>query len=236
MAYKEFGNISGLVEQPDWSISDNGRGLLEGVAIFKTSHSGTPATSMPAARNSQHPNDSRLTCWDVEAVYGKNGICTCTAKYIGIKGGVMTDPEWSLSGQASEQSIRFHPKFDTWVGEAAADRTKIRLDEQGYFVSFGPKHPKVPAVEQFVAPSGSCKVSFYTKSKEIWMPKSIGGLGKWTTTPHYAPAYLNASSAKLSWLLTSTSVMEYANIFKVDLDYTLSVLGKPHNVDMYEKL
>ena len=210
--------------------------MLEGVAIFKVNHSGSVATALPVARLDSHPNDSRLTCWDVETVYGRNGIAVCTAKYIGIKGGLTTDPEWTLSGQASEQSIRFHPKFDEWVAEAAGDRMKIRFDEQGYFVSFGPKHPKVPAVEQFVAPSGSCKVSFYTKSKEVWMPKSIGGLGKWTLIPSLAPAFLNASSAKLSWLLTGTSVTEYANIYKVDLDFTLSVLGKPHNIYMYEAL
>jgi hypothetical protein len=236
MAYKQFGDVSGLVEQPDWNITNNGRGLLEGVAIFKLSHSGQDAPNIPVARLSAHPNDSRLTCWDVETTYGKNGLATCTAKYVGIANGIMTDPEWTMSGAASEQSIRFHPKFDEWVAMANKEKTKIRLDEQGYFVSFGPKHPKVPAVEQFVAPSGSCKVSFYTKSKELWYKKSIGGLGKWTNIPSYGPSYLNASVAKLSWLLTSTSVNEYANIFKVDLDFTLSVLGKPHNVDMYEQL
>lgn len=231
----QHGIFGGLLEQPDWSISDNGRGLLEGVAVFKVSHNGGP-TTIPVARNSKHPNDSNLTCWDVSTVYGRNGIATCTAKYIGIKSGMMTDPEWTMSGVASEQSIRFHPKFDSWVAQAGADRQKIRLDEQGYFVSFGPRHPKVPAVEQFVAPSGSCKVSFYTKSREIWMKHSIGGLGKWSAAPSFAPQYLNATAAKLSWLLTSTSVNEYANIFKVDLDWTLSVLGKPHNIDMYEKI
>lgn len=235
MANGKYG-FTASTEQPDWSVSDNGRGLLEGVAIFKIPHTGlVSSTPIPVARLSIHPNDSRLTCWDVETTFGRNGIATCTAKYVGIKGN-NTDPEWTMSGTASEQSIRFHPKFDEWVALANKEKTKIRLDEQGYFVSFGPKHPKVPAVEQFVAPSGSCKVSFYTKSKEVWMSKSIGGLGKWVNIPSLAPAFLDASKSKLSWLLTSTSVTEYANIFKVDLDFTLSVLGKPHNIYMYEPL
>lgn len=231
-----FGSFSGLVEQPDWNVSNNGRGLLEGQAVFKYAHGGQFGGPIPVARTSIHPNDARLTCWDVEVTFGRNGIAVCTAKYVGIENGIMTDPEWTLSGAASEQSIKFHPKFDTWVTEANKEKTKIRLDEQGYFVSFGPKHPSVPAVEQFVAPSGSCKVSYYTKSKENWQSKSIGGLGRWTKIPSFAPQFLDASKANLSWLLTSTSVNEYANIYKVDLDFTLSVLGKPHNIKMYDQL
>jgi hypothetical protein len=232
------GNFGGrLLEQPDWSTSDNGRGLLEGTAIFKVNHGGSPATTaLPVARLDKHPTDERLVCWDVDATYGRNGIATVTGKYVGIKNGSMTDPEWSISSSASEQSVMFHPKFNQFVAEAAGDKFKIRTDDAGFFVSFGVRHPKVPAVEKFSAPSGSIKISYYTTETDKWFPYSFAGLGKWCKKPPFVPDYLDASVANLSWLLTGSSVLEYANIFKVDLDFTLSVLAKPHNVHLYDEL
>lgn len=221
--------------QPDWEITDNGRGLLEGSAKFVFNHDNRGRDSDIPKMGTPHPADGRLLCWDVQTTYGKSRIGYAQAKYIGIANGTMTRPEFSLSGSASENSIKFHPKFKEWEAEAANDVQKIKRDENGYFVSFGPKHPKVPAIEQFVAPSGTCKVQYYCKSVSQWAPFAYGGLGKQCDIPPYAPEYLDASQANLSWLLTSCSVSEHGTIFKVELDFTLSVLGKPHNQYMYEK-
>ena len=222
--------------QPDWEITDNGRGLLEGSAKFVFEHANQGKDSDIPKMGTPHPADSRLYCWDVSTSYGKSLIGYATAKYIGIANGNMTLPEFTLSGNASEQSVKFHPKFAEWEAEAANDVQKIKRDDNGYFVSFGPKHPKVPAIEQFVAPTGTCKVSFYCKVTATWSQFMFGGLGKQCDTPSYGPAYLNASSRSLSWLLTGVSVSEHGTIFKVELDFTLSVLAKKHNEYMYEKL
>lgn len=240
LSYGFENEIAGLTEQPDYSYSNNGRNLIEGVAVFKWRHSNNMAEKRPpVARQDKHPNSPYLWCWDVSTVFGKNGIATSTAKYVGIDNGQsMTDPEWNLSGSVSEQSIRFHPDFDKWVGQAAGDRMKIRLDEQGYFVSFGPNHPEVPAVEQFVAPAGSLSVSFYTNSASNFTKLSYSGLGTQFTIPPYCGKWsnqLSVSQYNLSWLLVSCNVTEYAKIYKVELEFTLSVLGKPHNQYMYKK-
>jgi hypothetical protein len=222
--------------QPDWEITDNGRGLLEGSAKFVFEHANQGKDSDIPKMGTPHPADSRLYCWDVSTSYGKSLIGYATAKYIGIANGNMTLPEFTLSGNASEQSVKFHPRFAEWEAEAANDVQKIKRDDNGYFVSFGPKHPKVPAIEQFVAPTGTCKVSFYCKSTATWSQFMFGGLGKQCDTPSYGPNYLNAGSRNLSWLLTGVSVSEHGTIFKVELDFTLSVLDKKHNEYMYEKL
>jgi hypothetical protein len=222
--------------QPDWEITDNGRGLLEGNAKFVFEHANEGKDNDIPRMGTPHPADSRLFCWDVSTSYGKSLIGYATAKYIGISNGNMTLPEFTLSGNASEQSVKFHPKFSEWETEAANDVQKIKRDDNGYFVSFGPKHPKVPAIEQFVAPTGTCKVSFYCKSTATWSQFMFGGLGKQADTPSFGPNYLNASAMSLSWLLTGVSVSEHGTIFKVELDFTLSVLGKKHNEYMYEKL
>ena len=222
--------------QPDWEITDNGRGLLEGSAKFVFEHANQGKDTDIPKMGTPHPADGRLFCWDVSTSYGKSLIGYATAKYIGISNGNMTLPEFTLSGNASEQSVKFHPKFAEWEAEAANDVQKIKRDDNGYFVSFGPKHPKVPAIEQFVAPTGTCKVSFYCKTTATWSQFMFGGLGKQCDIPSYGPSYLNASSMSLSWLLTGVSVSEHGTIFKVELDFTLSVLAKKHNEYMYEKL
>jgi hypothetical protein len=222
--------------QPDWEITDNGRGLLEGSAKFVFEHANRGNDSDIPVMGTPHPADSRLLCWDVQTTYGKARIGFAQAKYIGIANGDMTRPEVSLSGSASEQSIKFHPKFKEWEAEAQNDVQKIKRDENGYFVSFGPKHEKVPAVEQFVAPSGTCKVQFYCRSVGQWAPFAYGGLGKQCSKPAFAPDYLDASKANLSWLLNSCNVTEHGTIFKVELDFILSVLGKPHNQYIYDQL
>lgn len=222
--------------QPDWEITDNGRGLLEGSAKFVFEHANKGNDADIPKVGTPHPADTRLFCWDVSTSYGKSLIGYANAKYIGISNGNMTVPEFQLSGNASEQSVKFHPKFAEWEAEAANDVQKIKRDENGYFVSFGPKHPKVPVIEQFVAPTGTCKVLFYCKTTVTWSQFMFGGLGKQSDTPSYGPSYLNASAMNLSWLLTGVSVSEHGTIFKVELDFTLSVLGKKHNEYMYEKL
>jgi hypothetical protein len=223
--------------QPDWEITDNGRGLLEGHAKFVFEHNNRGNDSDIPKMGTPHPADARLLCWDVQTSYGKSKIGYANAKYIGIANGNMTRPEFSLSGSAAEQSIKFHPKFKEWEAEAMNpyDVQKIKRDDNGYFVSFGPKHPKVPAIEQFVSPSGTCKVQFYCKSVSTWAPFAYGGLGKQCSKPPYGPDYLNAAVANLSWLLTGCNVSEHGTIFKVELDFTLSVLGKPHNEYIYPR-
>jgi len=240
ISYGFENEVNGLIEQPDYSYSNNGRNLIEGVAVFKWRHNNNMQEKRPpVARQDRHPNNQYLWCWDVSTVFGRNGIATTTAKYVGIDSGQsMTDPEWNLSGSTGEQSIRFHPKFDGWVSQAAGDRMKIRLDEQGYFVSFGPNHPEVPAVEQFVAPAGSCSVSFYTNNSSNFTKYSYSGLGQQFNTPPYCDKWsqqLNVSRYNLSWLLVSCNVTEYAKIYKVEMQFTLSVLGKPHNQYIYPK-
>lgn len=234
----EFGHMPSTMEglQPDWEITDNGRGLLEGSAKFVFSHNNKGVDKDIPVVGTPHPADGRLLCWDVQTSYGKAKIAYANAKYIGIANGTMTRPEFTISGQASEESIRYHPKFKEWEAEAGNDLQKIKYDENtNYFVAFGPKHPKVPALEQFVSPSGTCKVQYYCKSVAGWAPFVFSGLGKQSSRPAYAPDYLDASSANLSWLLTGTNVTEHGTIFKVELDFTLSKLNKPHNEYVYPR-
>lgn len=222
--------------QPDWEITDNGRGLLEGSAKFVFSHENKGRDTDIPVSGSPHPADGRLLCWDVQTTYGKARIGYAQAKYIGIANGFMTKPEFTLSGNASEESIKFHPRFKEWEAEAANDVQKIKRDENGYFVAFGPKHPKVAAIERFVSPTATCKIQFYCKSVFTWSQLVYFGLGKQADTPSYGPEFLNASASNLSWLLTGSNVSEHGTIFKVELDFTLSTLGKKHNEYIYDKL
>ena len=250
--YKAHGYKGINLPQPDWSVTDNGRGLLEGTAkIFFTHKSNETPSGLPT-RGSAHPYDSRLQCHTSNTTFQRNGIGYCEAQYIGIKNGEMTEPEWTLSANTSDQPIELHKDFEKWINEGGLTRNTqgnfsgqvvirdgrktIELDDSGNFKSFGLGHAKVPAIENFSVPQGNCKVSFYCKNKEVWFKLSVGGLAKWCNKPPYAPDFLDASPANLSWLLNGSSVTEYGNIYKIEVDLILSILGKPINPWIYSKL
>ncbi|NDB89151.1 MAG: hypothetical protein EB164_09675 [Thaumarchaeota archaeon] len=240
--------------QPDWSIQDNGRGLLEGNAKIFFTHSKNVVPSGLPVRGSSHPYDSRLHCHTSNMTLQKNGIGYCEAQYIGIKEGDTTVPEWTLSANTSDLSIQLHKSFNDWCVEGGLimkpdgnyntsgiksgknGYKMVEVDENGKFERFGLSHPKVKGVETFSVPQGNCKVSFYCKNKEQWYAFSVGGLAKWCTKPPFVPDFLDASSANLSWLLNGSSVTEYGNIYKVELDFLLSILGEPVNPYVYQKL
>lgn len=238
---KAYGYKGVGLPQPEWSVTDNGRGLLEGTGKIYFDQDNKYPEFAPQ-RGDSHPNDERLRCYQTEVTFNRNKMGYIESKYVGIADGDMTDIEWTLSGSTQDVSIRFHPDFDDWCSDAgwsgfpstSYDNTMLILDNSGHFKAFGPDHPKVPDVEQFSVPAGNCKISYYTKSMD-WVDYAFG-LGKQIGTPPHAPYFLSASDKGLSWLLTATSASQYGTIFKVELDFTLSVLGEPFNKYIYDEL
>ena len=244
---KRFGGLDGL-KQPDWHISDNGYGLLEGSLKMFYNHNDKPI-SINIEKGSSHPFDSRLKAFDITINYGKNGVAYVDAKYIGIATGNVTQAEWSISGTTSDESIQFHPKFEKFLSSAippytlggtypqtsVSKLTGVILDNDGNFQKFAPKHPTVPAIEQFVTPAATCECTFYTSDISIATFALKDNLGGTTSQIPYAPDFLTASGNK-NWMLTSTSVTPHGVIYKCSWTFTLSVLDKVHNAYIYKDL
>lgn len=250
---------------PDWTLTNNGRGLLEGTCKFFVNWDGksTP-DGLPNGSQDFHPYDLRLQSYQSDSTFSKDGIVYCDVKYVGIENSPMTDPEFSLSSGTQDVSIRFHPDFISWcqlygwdptkpvVPGTAIDPRYIVLDSQGHFKSFGPMHELVPALENFLVPTANAKVMFYTDDADIWL-ELVSGIGQYCDTPPYGNENLNfgandnapqgdngtQSSTSLSgppnWLITGCSVSQFGWIFKVEIDCTLSILDRPMNPNVYQK-
>jgi hypothetical protein len=244
---QRYGNPSNGLPQPEWTVHDNGYGLLEGSLKMFYNHTDSIPNGIPK-KGTPHPHDSRLHAYDISTTIGKNYVAYVEAKYIGIAHGNTTDAEWSISGTTSDENIRFNPNFPKFCAEAVppytegenyeqttqAKTTGVILDADGLFQKFAPKHKTVPAVEQFVSPACTCEITFYTKDITIATWAVSGRLGSWCNTIPYAPSFMTANGT-VNWLITSASTTPYGDIYKCSWTFTLSTLGKPHNKFMYSE-
>jgi len=242
---KSYGsNTASKIDQPEWTFSNNGFGLLEGTYKIYYKHNNVVPSTIPKKGDS-HPCDQRLKLYDSSVSFQRNNICYFEGKYIGIEVGDKTTPEFTISASTTEQPIVLHPKFADFCAKSVPPYvyggpynapTMVVLDENMKFKAFGPAHPLVPAVETFVVPQGNCKVSCYFNDQN-WAKYATKELGNYTQMPPWnANSALNISGYNLSWMLTGTSVSQYGNLYKVELDFTSSILGKPVNKYMYDQL
>jgi hypothetical protein len=124
---------------PEWSVSDDGAGLLSGtLKVFIDGNAGltskgtasskgfgadgksvnanggfgpakSAADGIPAT-GSRHPFDGRLICYGTSTSFNSMGYGYVEAQYIGL----LQDPagvEWELSATTSDEAIETHPKF-----------------------------------------------------------------------------------------------------------------------------
>jgi hypothetical protein len=259
---QDFGTPKDGTPQPDWNVTDDGRGLLSGTLKFFYNHkTGKPAgdviTSVPK-RGDRHPYDERLVCKDVQTSFGSNNIGYCDANYVGIS----QDPsgvEWSLSCPTEEQSIALHPRFVIPVGKEGAWGHLIKIGADGVpqwntemvkpvdgdiyktFESFvvGEKtiNADLVGVESYKVSRPSLSITLHTANKQMLF-EAIRNVGKQYILPPFAPDWADASRDKRTWLFSSLSVTEYAGIYKLDTEYVLSGIGsdnkgKPWNILIY---
>lgn len=227
------------VAQPDFSISDDGRGLLQGTyKVYYHSVSGMPP--LPS-RGSPHPRNTGLTCLKAEAQFGMNNSCVVTAEYIGIR----NDPtyaECEVSSTTGETSMVFHPKFAEFAIEKPATKANPNYefkpwvdtvnnngkDFERFNIASSPGG--IGGVESFLTPRATVRVTFYTKGGAA--SRLMGNIGKTATTPTYANGPMPSGG---DFLLTGVSVTPYGSIYKVSAEWTQSELGKTWNKYIYEK-
>lgn len=196
-------------------------------------------------RGQGHPTDSRLKCYKVDASFNNNGECRVTASYIGLERDP-TDPQIEITGSTSETSIVFHPNFPQiaikTAGKPALAGGKsilpvyqpyVETDDQGNFLRFkiGVTPEDLGGVEAYLTPKATVRVTYYTGSTSS-VKSAQGGLGRANTKPGSFPSGLLGDTSA-NWLLTSSGVTEYGNVFKISEEYMLSESGKPWNKWIY---
>ncbi len=224
---------------PDWTVTDDTRGLLESSVKFFTNGYGMPPF-LPR-RGQVHPIDSRLKCYKVTYNQGDNAVGSYTAEYIGLK----LDPsegEWEVSSSTSERSIVMHPNFDMFAVEvkgdpAAGKPTKwkkwVKKDKQNEFVAFYAFAPEdIGGVDSYLSPQTTARVTFYTSSSGT-ASTVMASLATTRATP-YGCKNFPPVSGSANWLLTNASVTEYGTIYRVQTEWMLSGGGKPWNKYIYK--
>jgi len=231
--------LTNAVGQPDFSISNDGRGLLQGSFKWYYHH----ATGMPPlpSRGSTHPMNSGLGCIKAEAQYGMNNSCVVTAEYIGIT----QDPtfaECEVSSTTGETSMVFHPRFSEMAIEKKATATNPNYkffdyidtvnnngkDFERFNIASSPGN--MGGIESFLTPRATVRVSFYTKGSAA--SRLMGNIGKTASTPAYANGPMPSGG---NFLLTGVSVTPYGNIYKVSAEWTQSELGRTWNKEVYKE-
>ena len=164
------GDLDNAIIQPDRSINEKNDGTLEGQVVYKCAKEDD--FKLPQVGD-EHPDDSRLECYNINKTHNSNGIITATASYFGLTASV-TEPVISYSGAQNNEPIETHPDF---VSELAGtvDAPKngaIFVDdagdvEYGTFIKFGggtedTNTPKFQGTEYYLTPSTQITLSYWT--------------------------------------------------------------------------
>lgn len=248
----KHGSISSGTPQPEWNITDDGRGVLSGtlkVFIDIVTGSTSGAASAPQ-RGDKHPFDERLICVSSQVSHGTGDIAYAEATYTGLT----QDPagiEWKINCPTEEEQIQLHPKFgkkgEAGLGivkeEAAAptwqpvyDESMVVLGGKGKteFESFKVNQKTIDndlvGVTSYKVSRPTVSVSLQTANQGL-VNDALRNTGKQYAVVPYGPPWL--TSTPRTWLFTSCSVTETSGIYKIESEFMLSGLTKPWNKLIY---
>jgi hypothetical protein len=256
---KKRGSIKSGTPQCTWTISNDGKGLLNGtLKTFLNAESGSPADSQLAVpkRGDRHPFSELLYCVDSSTNFSSGDIAYNDANYVGLE----SDPchiQWTLNCPTEETDIQFHPKFavkgekgfDIIETEATEDiptvfkQKEVIIDPKtGAFESFafskenGPTgKKKLYGVKSFKDPRITFNISYKTQKVEYWT-WAIKFIKCSIDAVPLGPSWTRISGKddKRTWLLIDTNVTEETGIYNVSLQFALSG-DNGWNELMYEK-
>ena len=257
---EEYGNVKSPLPQPEWNVSDNGKGLLSGTLKMYYEHkTGGKNTTIPPKRGDKHPYDERLICSNSQINFGSNNIAYCDATYVGL----VQDPsevEWELSCTTEEDPIQTHPNFlkrgegmFDIVTEDVSDDKPIKWDSdqvlfdytkggiQRFKDSKKARDKDLTGITAFKAPRSNFKITFHTLAVPTWA-WVVQNLGYQTGAIPMGPEWTSVVVFNKTWLLISSSVTEYGGgIYKVTCEFMLSGIGedgkgKPWNKIVYRTM
>lgn len=246
----ELGSPATEIRLPDFSVSDDGRGLMEAsVRSYHKTNTGSPRIPSSVPRKGEkHPTITELVCYKTNFTFQRNNIGYCQADYVGLKKDP-TEGDWEMSSSSSDQPIIFHPNFESWAvkQKGVPDTTPAKPTIwQPWVVTDDSKPPQFKTfkdttkfdkihnfqgIESYIVPSIIVRVTFHTAKFNI-VGTIIAGLGKTRSSPYQAPESLKVSDGR-NWLLTSASANQYGTIFRVQTEWTLSSGKSPHNKYVY---
>lgn len=236
------GLVNGVF-QPQWTISEDTRGLLEGtVAIRYTMNPSSPGTPPLPGRGSPHPWDLRLKCYKTSAQMGNNGQAIVTSDYIGLR----LDPtlaEVETSGSTTSQPLPLHPNFPSMAmatKPTASNPNFVympfvdtvnnnRKDFERFNVNTAPEGLR--GADSYSAPRATVRISFYTANQGT-VSRYLSNVGTYADTPLNANGPLPAGG---NFLLNSVNVSTYGTVYKLSCEWIMSEQGSTWSEKIYRK-
>jgi hypothetical protein len=214
------GSIGALQIQPDWTIEDDGFGLLTSRVTFVGDASA--AGSRPSKLDA-HPEDNRLQCHKSAVTITSGKKCLVVADYVGLASGARTEYQWSFDAAGGSQPIQSHPYFSNkkapkvnkYLTELGWDFAKGKFDDISASV-YG-----LQGQRSYIAPEFSLGLVFYTSDKET-VKANMESVGKISSTIKGADSLVIPGKFEpvsvyhtMPILVTSAGYEMFAHLYKV---------------------
>lgn len=193
--------------QPDGEITIDEYGVMRGTAVFEFDSSLLPILT-PQVGIDVHPKDSRLTCYEVNVRFSRQGKAQVSASYIGLLFDP-SPPKIEFSGGSGQDPIETHPDFIEFAGTPENPKNGAVFDDetkefQGFFDK--KNAPQFAGIRSYIVPSVTVNYSYYTTSTP-----SVSSVGKIYSG---VPGFRSPPNVK-NYLLVGMPYRQTANIYFV---------------------
>jgi hypothetical protein len=214
------GQIGSLAVQPDWTIENDGYGLLTSRLTFVGDAS---AAGSAPQKKAAHPEDNRLQCHKTQTTIIAGKRCVVVADYVGLASGVQTEYQWSFNVGGGAEPIQAHPYFSA-KKEPTTNKTFREMgwnEETGRFDDVAAAEYGMQGIRSYIAPQYTLGLTFYTSDKDT-VKQNLESVGQISATIKGAtdlviPGKYEPVSGYHSMpiLITSCGYDMYAHLYKV---------------------
>jgi hypothetical protein len=227
------GTVQKLELQPDYTIEQDGFGLLTSRLTFR-SDAGSVGAAAPKSGDA-HPVDGRLKCHKSTWTVNKSGLATVFSDYVGIESGDRTRIQIKGDIVTSTQPIQVHKKFVKelknlgWSSQAQAfPETNAKAVESA-----------MVGIRAFLSADSQITATYYTSLKSE-VNDGVNMVGKtFLKMAGMEDVVLPSGNQGISAfhdrfaMLTGLSYEKFAHLYKVNFSIRISP-GGYHN-KVYEK-
>lgn len=227
------GNIEKLELQPDYTIEQDGFGLLTSRLTFRTD--GATVSAAAPKSGDGHPIDGRMKCHKSTWTVNKSGLATIFADYVGIESGDRTRIQIKGDIVTSTQPIQVHKNFL---------KTLKSLGWSSQSQSFPDTNAKaiesaMVGIRSFLSADSQITATYYTSLKSE-VNDGVNMVGKtFLKMPGMEDVVLPGGNQSISAyhdrfaMLTGLSYEKFAHLYKVNFSIRISPGGYHNRV--YDK-
>jgi hypothetical protein len=222
------GSVSGLELQPDYTIEQDGFGLLTSRLTFRCD--AASAASLAPKSGDAHKEDGRMKCHKSTYTINRSGLATIVSDYVGIETGDRTRIQIKGDIVTSTQPIQVHKDF-TKVLKALGWNSQAQTypDTSPVAVTNA-----MVGIRSFLSADSQVSANYYTSLKSE-VNDGVNMVGKtFLTMPGMQDVVLPGGNQSMSAfhdrfaMLTGLSYEKFAHLYKVSFSIRISP-GGYHN-------